>query len=264
MFKVFKNKIIFTYLLFVIVLSSVFFILTYNIFKSEVTENIKRELLSTTRYTKDILKTEDINDLRKLDEISKLVKDIFNLRITFIDSSGNVLADSDVKLDDIKKQVEKKNQEIKEIVFQLQKSKNLNEQKKEAQTAIENSNHQLQIFKDKGVEEKLKKQTFYETDVAKLNNYKDEIKIFIDSLSEILRENSSIFESYPDLSELNKKYIDELKEIVQNLKNEKNNIEKALQQIMIFYNTLNNMVNSIEKDKEYLKEEFAKIKREGI
>ncbi|MBP8708324.1 MAG: histidinol-phosphatase [Caldisericia bacterium] len=166
------------------------------------------------------------------------------------------------KLDDIKKQVEKKNHEIKEIVFQLQKSKNLDEQKKEAQTAIENSNHQLQIFKDKGVEEKLKNQTFYETDVAKLNNYKDEIKNFIDSLSEILRENSSIFESYPDLSELNKKYIDELKELVQNLKNEKNNIEKALQQIIKFYDTLSNMVNSIVKDKENLKEEFAKIKRE--
>lgn len=103
MFKVFKNKIIFTYLLFVIIISSVFLILTYNIFKNEITENIKKELMSTTRYTKDILKTEDINDLRKLDEISKLVKDIFNLRITFIDSSGNVLADSDVKLDDIKK-----------------------------------------------------------------------------------------------------------------------------------------------------------------
>jgi two-component system phosphate regulon sensor histidine kinase PhoR len=103
MFKVFKNKIIFTYLLFVVLLSSGFFILTYNIFKNEITENIKRELISTTQYTKDIIKSENIKDIKKLDDISKLVKDIFNLRVTFIDNNGEVLADSDVKPEDIKK-----------------------------------------------------------------------------------------------------------------------------------------------------------------
>ncbi len=166
------------------------------------------------------------------------------------------------KLNNLKKEIEQKNIEIKDIIFQLQKSKNLEEQKKEAQTAIENAKHQLELFKKHGIEEKLKTQTDYEKDISTLHNFKENIKTFIDALNEILEGNKSLFDANILLSETNESYIEPIKSIFDKFKAKIQSIEKESKSLSELFIEFEAIISEIIKNKDALKEEFAKIKRE--
>ncbi len=166
------------------------------------------------------------------------------------------------KLDDIHEKIEIKKQEIKDIVFKLNKTKNISEQKKEIQTVIDNANHQLLIFKQHGIEEKLKTQTLYEKDISELNAYKEEINNFIIELDDIINSNKELFEKIPKISDINKTYGEEIRQILGNFKGEFGNISASVLRLNNFINKFIEIINIINSDKEKLKEEFAKIKRE--
>ena len=167
-------------------------------------------------------------------------------------------------LEYIQNDIGRKKTEIKDIVFQLNKTKNISEQKKETQTVIDNAKHQLDIFKQYGIEEKLKIQTLYEKDISILNASKEEINNFIRDIENILNSNSNkgFFESYPEISDVNKTYIEEIKQIFVNFSNEFKNISAVVRNINNFVNKFTEIIDKINSDKEKLKEEFAKIKRE--
>ena len=166
------------------------------------------------------------------------------------------------KLDVIQKDIERKKQEIKEIVFQLNRTKNISDQKKEIQTVINNTNHQLGIFKQYGIEEKLKTQTLYEKDLSTLNASKEEINNFIRDLEDILNSNKGLFEKTPEISDINKTYGEEIRQIFGSFNDEFKNLSAAVRNLNNFVNKFIEIINKINSDKEKLKEEFAKIKRE--
>ena len=166
------------------------------------------------------------------------------------------------KLNDIQEKIEIKKQYIKDIVFQLNKTKNISEQKKETQTVIDNANHKLEIFKRYGIEEKLKTQTLYEKDLSMLNSFKEEINNFIGDFGDILNSGKGLFEKAPKISEINKAYEEEISQIFGSFKGEFNNISTSVHNLNDFVNKFIEIINKIKSDKEKLKEEFAKIKRE--
>ena len=60
------------------------------------------------------------------------------------------------RLKPVQSKIESKKREIESLIAELKKLQNLKALKKETETLIENSKHQLKIYKEKGVEEKFK------------------------------------------------------------------------------------------------------------
>jgi hypothetical protein len=63
------------------------------------------------------------------------------------------------RLKPVQSKINSKKREIENLIFELNKLQNLKTLKKETQSFIENSKHQLNIYKEKGIEEKLMQQT---------------------------------------------------------------------------------------------------------
>ncbi|MEW5950391.1 MAG: HAMP domain-containing protein [Elusimicrobia bacterium] len=101
MIKVFKNKILFIYLILVFISFSA---LNYAVKEYFKYENIRNKVKTSEIYVKNILilLSKEKNPEHLLDEISKEYSSKFSVRLTFTDSSGKVLADSDIEEKKIK------------------------------------------------------------------------------------------------------------------------------------------------------------------
>lgn len=166
------------------------------------------------------------------------------------------------KLDTLKKEIEQKKNEIKDVIFQLQKSKNLEEQKKDAEEKINNIKHKLELFKKYGIEEKLRTQTNYEKDINFLKDIENKVKNFINSLSDVLEENKDIFEINLVLTETNKQYKNKLNTLFERFKVEAGKIKKDIEKFSNSIQIFENIISKITSNRDSLKEEFARIKRE--
>lgn len=211
-------------------------------------------------YKDDILQTSiDINAIIE-NPVYFGQKDLSSKNADFeLDFIKRLIGD---KLNGIHEKIRIKKQDIKSIVFQLNKTKNISEQKKETQTVIENAKHKLEVFKQYGIEEKLKTQTLYDKDLSILNSFMEETNNFIVNFKDILNSNKGLFEKVPKVSEINKAYEEEISQIFGSFKGEFNNISTSVHNLNDFVNKFIEIIDRIKSDKEKLKEEFAKIKRE--
>src|SRR5690606_23816545 len=66
------------------------------------------------------------------------------------------------RLKPVQVKIETKKREIDTVISEMKKLRNLKELKKDTETLIQNSLHQLELYKKNGVEEKLKQQTLFD------------------------------------------------------------------------------------------------------
>jgi len=104
-------------------------------------------------------------------------------------SSNNVDFEADLiqrltgtRLKDIQLKIEQKKLEINNIITEIKKLRNLCELKKETETVIENAKDQLNFFKEKGVEEKLKQQMLFDSDISKLEQTDSTLNSYLNEL----------------------------------------------------------------------------------
>ncbi|MBZ4668732.1 MAG: hypothetical protein JG775_1884, partial [Defluviitaleaceae bacterium] len=166
------------------------------------------------------------------------------------------------KLEIIQNDIEKNKREIKEIIFKLLQLQNITEQKKETNIIIENAKHQIEYFKKNGIEVKLKIQTEYEKDLSILTSKFQEINDFINDFDELLKTNNDCFQNTHTLSSSNKKYQQHIEEIFSYLKNELNTLQNSESNIKTYLKEFKDIIDQINLDKESLKEDFARIRRE--
>lgn len=166
------------------------------------------------------------------------------------------------RLDSIKAQIQNKNNEIIDVITNLRKLKNLDEYKKEVVATISDAEYKLKVFKEKGIEGKLKQQSKFDTDISKFNNVLSEIKSFHNDLKEVYNNYKTFFSDSKLVSEDNKDVFEKADEIFKQLSIEFEKIGSASQVIAAKSNELNILHKQLLEKKEALKEEFAKIKRE--
>lgn len=166
------------------------------------------------------------------------------------------------RLKDIQSKIEQKKREVANIVGEIKKLHNLNDLKKETETIIKNAEFQLKSFKEKGVEDKLKQQTLFDSDVSKLSQSESSVRSYLNELQSLVSNHDYFFQQEISGSEANKEFFDEAKKILKELKVEFEKlkaIQKSTAQLQERYKEL---IGKINVKKEGLKEEFAKIKRE--
>jgi len=166
------------------------------------------------------------------------------------------------RLKDIQSKIEQKKHEIGNTVAEIKKLRNLNELKRETETMIQNSKFQLEIFKEKGVEEKLKQQTLFDSDVSKLSQTENLVKNYIGELESIISNYDYFFLQKIVGSEINQELFYEAEKLLHELKNEFEKVRTIHNNSIQLYRKYQELIAKISAKKEGLKEEFAKIKRE--
>ncbi|MCZ2458986.1 MAG: hypothetical protein LC128_05105 [Chitinophagales bacterium] len=166
------------------------------------------------------------------------------------------------RLKGVQNKIEQKKREVENIISEIKKLRNLKELKKETDTLIQNAKHQLEFFKKKGVEEKLKQQTLFDSDISKISQNDSSIRSYLHELASIISNHEYFFQQEISGSEVNRELFEEAKSLMVELKTEFEKlkaIQKNSTQIQLKFKEV---ISKINAKKEGLKEEFAKIKRE--
>lgn len=166
------------------------------------------------------------------------------------------------RLKGVQNRIEQKKREVENIISEIKKLRNLKELKKETDTLIQNAKHQLEFFKKKGVEEKLKQQTLFDSDISKISQTDSSIRSYLHELASIISNHEYFFQQEVSGSEVNRELFEEAKALMVELKTEfekLKGIQKNSTQIQLKFKEV---ISKINAKKEGLKEEFAKIKRE--
>ena len=134
--------------------------------------------------------------------------------------------------------------------------------KADTELVIKNAEYQLKLYKEKGVEEKLKQQTLFDSDITKLNELKNTSIQYLSDLSDLIKNYSYFFkQEFPD-SEINKDLFIEANEVFMQIKTEFDKLNSIQTLSQNHFSDFNKVLKKLESKKENLKEEFAKIKRE--
>lgn len=123
--------------------------------------------------------------------------------------------------------------------------------------------HKLSIYQERGVAEKLKKQSVYTADKEKLNSVKTKIDMLIQTIRTFYENNSIVSDILHDFnSEYNKDLVDEAKNFLSAIDEQLRQIGNAIQNIEIYSNGLTDVIKRLTGRMDGLADEFAKIKRE--
>ncbi|HEY5535340.1 MAG TPA: histidinol-phosphatase [Ignavibacteria bacterium] len=187
-------------------------------------------------------------------------KDLSNKDIKFEADLINKLIGG--RLINVKSRIESKKAEIINTVSEIKKLHNLKELKAETETVIKNAEFNLQLYKDKGVEEKLKQQSLFDSDITKITETNRTIINFIKDLNELI-ENYNVFflQKLPD-STINIELFDEANKILKRLNVEFLTFKKTKSNIDSLHTQFIEIIKKLNDKQDSLKEEFAKIKRE--
>ncbi|MDP3683503.1 MAG: hypothetical protein Q8S01_06170, partial [Ignavibacteria bacterium] len=166
------------------------------------------------------------------------------------------------RLKQIQSKIETQKREIENVISEIKKLRNLEDLKKETETLIQNSKHQLELYKKKGVEEKLKQQTLFDSDVSKISHAEKGVSSYIEELNSIIVNNEYFFQHESTGSELNKELFDEAGKLLVELKVEFEKLKRVQTGSSLIHKKIKDVLIKINAKKEGLKEEFAKIKRE--
>lgn len=186
-------------------------------------------------------------------------KDLSSKNADFENDLVNKLIGS--RLNNVQAKIDKQKTEIQRIINELKSLGNLSLLKKETETAKANAEYRLNLFKEKGIAEKLQLQTSFESDINRLQNYKAGIDAYLNDLYGIIQNHEYPLNRELD-SKTNPEIFDEAKSIVDKVK-------LRLGQVKAIYTDVQKMgieftvvIEKLKAKKEELKEEFARIKRE--
>jgi predicted ATPase len=166
------------------------------------------------------------------------------------------------RLKAVQVKIEQKKREVENIISELKKLQNLKDLKKDTEAQIQNSKHQLNFFKEKGVEDKLKQQTLFDSDISKLVQNESTVRSYLSELASVISNHDYFFQQEITGSEINKELFEEAKTIIQELKIEFEKLKTIQKNSIQSQQKLKEVIGKINTKKEGLKEEFAKIKRE--
>ncbi|MEG0693425.1 MAG: hypothetical protein RR444_10135 [Oscillospiraceae bacterium] len=186
-------------------------------------------------------------------------KDLSNKNSDFENGLVNKLIGS--RLNEVKKKIDSQKQEIQRIVFALKEYSNLSLMKKDTETIKNNAEHKLKLFEEKGISDKLQKQTNFESDISKVNNYISGLNSYISDLTSLIMNYDYLVKPFvlsdpnKDISNVIVQQQDKLKLELDKLKSISVESQKSKDAFLL-------ILTQLKERREALKEEFAQIKRE--
>jgi len=166
------------------------------------------------------------------------------------------------RLEDVRNKISVKKEELVSAIENFKQLENLDEQQGEAKTKLANAEHKLNVFKEKGVEDKLKSQSSYDTDLRKLDEIKNTLSRLHKELLSVTTEYNSFFSDTLIKSAENEEIFKKAESVFLQVKKEYEAIQTAIKIIDDNNSQFNIIIRELEDKKESLKEDFARLKRE--
>lgn len=165
------------------------------------------------------------------------------------------------RLKTVQVKIEQKKREVENTVLELKKLQNLNDLKRDTEALIKDSRHQLDFFKEKGVEDKLKQQTLFDSDISKLVQNESTVRSYLEELASLISNHNYFFHQEIVGSDINKELFEEAKGTIQELRVEFEKLKMVHKSSILSQQKLKELIVKINIKKDGLKEEFAEIKR---
>lgn len=166
------------------------------------------------------------------------------------------------RLENIQSKINKKINELEDIVSASKKLDNLDELKKEVNDSIKDAEYKLKLYKEKGVENKLRQQSRFDLDESKVKEALNEILCFKNGLESLINDYTNFFHNTTFESEENKKLFLEADKLFKQIVTEFNKLNDIKINTARYAATFKDILDKLNEKKESLKEDFAKIKRE--
>ncbi len=213
----------------------------------------------------DIFENGIRSDAPSIDTVFKIPvyfgqKDLSNKHIDFEADLVKKLIGN--KLESIKSKTVLKTSEIENTINTSKKLDNLDELKKEIAANIKDAEYKLKLYKEKGVEDKLRQQSRFDSDIRHFNESLNEISKFKGELEAIINNFLPFFNQTIFNSKENKEIFLEAEEIFKQLAIEFNKLNFIKTETEKYEAAFKELYKKLQGKKENLKEEFAKIKRE--
>lgn len=165
------------------------------------------------------------------------------------------------QLTNIDKRIDAQKIEIQRIVNNLKEFQNLSTLRKETEIQKNNAEHKLKLFAEKGVSEKLQKQTNFESDITRISNYISGLNSYISDLQSTIENHEYILKPIA-LSDVNKDIEADIVSQQEELKKEFEVLKSVYGNTLKLRDVFTAKLNVLKEKREALKEEFAQIKRE--
>lgn len=186
-------------------------------------------------------------------------KDLSSKNADFENDLVNKLVGS--KFNDIQTRIGNQKTEIQRIIDELKGFGNLSQLKKETEIAKANAEHKLNLFKEKGIAEKLQLQTSFESDINRLLNFKGGIDSYLNDFQAIIQNNEYTLNKELE-SKTNPEIFEEAKSLVHKLKTTLEQVKATYSDTKKIAIEFTAVIDKLKAKKDELKEEFARIKRE--
>ena len=187
-------------------------------------------------------------------------KDLSNKHIDFEADLVQKLVGT--KLDTVKAETVAKVSELKDVVAELKKLQDLAELKKETNDVIAGAEYKLKVFKEKGIEDKLKRQSLFDSDISRYNAILSEVVRFESELGSLYANYSSFFVEPKFISDQNKDLFDQAEAVFKRITENFTKLNKVKCNVGSDVDKLKKIQGKLLDKKESLKNEFAEIKRE--
>ena len=187
-------------------------------------------------------------------------KDLSNKKVSFESDLLQRLIGN--RLSDIHKKIELKKNEVESVILELRKLRNLKGEKENTEQGIRNVQHQLEIFKQQGVADKLAQQTQFDKDGVVLSKVKETIAAYVETLSNVVVDYQSFFAHQFAGSAQNETLFDRAITVFQTVKSSYALLQEAAKKADDGAKEFDSVLNEFESKRGAMQEEFAKIKRE--
>lgn len=166
------------------------------------------------------------------------------------------------RLRDVRDRISGKKREVQNVILEMQKTQNIDSLKEETETDIRNAEQQLKIFKDKGVAEKLKRQTDFDKDSSILQRNRETFVSYRNELTAVLEKYEAFFTGTISGSTENKTIFEIANTAIKEAGMEFTKIKEILRKTDAALEKYKAVELSLNDKRDEMKEEFAKIKRE--
>ncbi len=166
------------------------------------------------------------------------------------------------RLEGIQAEITKKVTDLVDAINASKKLDNLEELKKEIIASIKDAEHKLLLYKEKGVEGKLRQQSRFDSDVRYFSNVMGEISKVRSDIGDVIDNYLTFFAQTKFTSEENQDIFRDAMEIFRQIVAKFNKLDDVKNHIAKHEATLKELYQKLQVKRENLKEEFAKIKRE--
>ncbi|WP_442508332.1 TrlF family AAA-like ATPase [Novipirellula sp. SH528] len=166
-------------------------------------------------------------------------------------------------LEDVRRKITEGQEGVTEGVRRLSKLSNIADREQEFIAQKQNAEHRLKVFKEHGVEAKLKKQVDFDKDAGFAKKATLFVERYLQSVDDLIAEYESEFDEHGKYtSERNEEFFKDFLEIYGRIVDGFNQIQSIAKTTRTTSTELKAKATEFDKKKDALKEEFAEVARE--